>query len=70
MNILVRDFWRTYVCISVGYISKKGNSGSFKKGYLARNLVSFFPSSSISEGGYGILGLDGPQRKHIWPVVF
>ena len=70
MSILVRDFCRTYVSISVGYISKRGNSGSFKKGYWARNLVSVFPPSSVSEDVYGILGLEGPYRTYIWPVVF
>lgn len=45
MNILVRDFGEhVFIFLVDRYISQRRNSGSFRRDYLARNIV-LFPSS-------------------------
>lgn len=51
------------VWISVGHISKRGNSGSFERDCLSRNCFVSAPSLSTCEGSYGILGLEGASRN-------
>lgn len=48
------------------YISQRRNSGSFRRDYLARNLVLFLSSplpSSVGDGSFGSLGLDGASQN-------